>query len=119
PSRMSLVALTLCFFFSLCFRPPPDLPSFLHDALPICIAHPPRGCLTGLDVMSLPGTQLSLTRRSGDLGRTIRAATCTRRQQTSRSEEHTSELQSLTKLVCRLLLANNKATHYPHTTRPA
>src|SRR5262249_61478163 len=31
-----------------------------------------------------------------------------------RSEEHTSELQSLTNLVCRLLLEKKKATH--HTT---
>src|SRR5262249_61036576 len=28
-----------------------------------------------------------------------------------RSEEHTSELQSLTNLVCRLLLENNKPNH--------
>src|SRR5437016_10265573 len=37
----------------------------------------------------------------------------------TRSEEHTSELQSLTKLVCRLLLEKkNKATHKnePHLT---
>src|SRR5438046_5399109 len=45
-----------------------------------------------------------------------------------RSEEHTSELQSLTNLVCRLLLEKKKnnqttkgmttASHTPHTPRP-
>src|SRR5258706_3585107 len=30
-----------------------------------------------------------------------------------RSEEHTSELQSLTNLVCRLLLEKKKDTHHP------
>src|SRR5258706_1053307 len=33
----------------------------------------------------------------------------------SRSEEHTSELQSLTNLVCRLLLEKKKATQNPET----
>src|SRR5262245_64210923 len=37
-----------------------------------------------------------------------RSRTCTRRAATSRSEEHTSELQSLRHLVCRLLLEKKK-----------
>ena len=37
----------------------------------------------------------------------------------SRSEEHTSELQSRTNLVCRLLLEKKKTTHTTlHTTAP-
>src|SRR5262249_59445897 len=32
--------------------------------------------------------------------------------QSTRSEEHTSELQSLTNLVCRLLLEKKKKTHH-------
>src|SRR5262249_61816000 len=32
-----------------------------------------------------------------------------------RSEEHTSELQSLTNLVCRLLLEKKKPRHYRHS----
>src|SRR5258706_4912706 len=32
-------------------------------------------------------------------------------EQTKRSEEHTSELQSLTNLVCRLLLENKNSAH--------
>src|SRR5262249_61632648 len=36
-----------------------------------------------------------------------------------RSEEHTSELQSLTNLVCRLLLEKkNKTTHHPRDRQP-
>src|SRR5438093_9268436 len=35
-----------------------------------------------------------------------------------RSEEHTSELQSLTNLVCRLLLEKKKNKHTPHLTPP-
>src|SRR5262249_58106949 len=34
-----------------------------------------------------------------------------------RSEEHTSELQSLTNLVCRLLLEKKKKKHKTNTTR--
>src|SRR2546427_3912421 len=34
----------------------------------------------------------------------------------SRSEEHTSELQSQSNLVCRLLLEKKKTTSYPTTT---
>src|SRR3712207_7038830 len=42
---------------------------------------------------------------------------------TSRSEEHTSELQSRQYLVCRLLLEkkkkpNNSRTHHPHLSSP-
>src|ERR1019366_10819994 len=54
----------------------------LHDALPICF-------LEGADDAA-PGDEVR--RLAGDL----------------RSEEHTSELQSLTNLVCRLLLEKKK-----------
>src|SRR5258706_7135600 len=37
-------------------------------------------------------------------------------QNRSRSEEHTSELQSLTNLVCRLLLEKKKKNDYTSTT---
>src|SRR2546430_6507874 len=36
-----------------------------------------------------------------------------------RSEEHTSELQSQSNLVCRLLLEKKKNTTVMHTSRPA
>src|SRR2546430_8669344 len=35
-----------------------------------------------------------------------------------RSEEHTSELQSQSNLVCRLLLEKNKRTQHPEPLRP-
>src|SRR2546423_2691606 len=56
----------------------------LHDALPIC---PRRGAV-------------------GDKGR--HPAGCRGRARRLRSEEHTSELQSLAYLVCRLLLEKKK-----------
>src|SRR5690606_39653382 len=37
----------------------------------------------------------------------------------TRSEEHTSELQSRENLVCRLLLEKKKAEPHPHTDRAA
>src|SRR2546423_9365976 len=37
-------------------------------------------------------------------------------EESMRSEEHTSELQSLAYLVCRLLLEKKKCTHSAHTT---
>src|SRR2546423_11661500 len=75
----------------------------LHDALPIsssscssrscscrCTSSSPGGATTG-----------ACTRRS--------SSTCTPRSgRRSRSEEHTSELQSLAYLVCRLLLEKKK-----------
>src|SRR5438093_5226552 len=44
-----------------------------------------------------------------------------RRRRRTRSEEHTSELQSLTKLVCRLLLEKKKEERraWAHTARDA
>src|SRR2546425_3777777 len=36
----------------------------------------------------------------------------------TRSEEHTSELQSLAYLVCRLLLEKKKIASWPYTIRP-
>src|SRR5690349_24034385 len=62
----------------------------LHDALPIW-------CLSG---------SVTSTRRSRSTPATGRATTTS-----TRSEEHTSELQSRRDLVCRLLLDKNKDPH--------
>src|SRR5438093_3584969 len=67
----------------------------LHDALPIC-AH--------RRVQRRPG-------RGADRHRAPRTACAA-----FRSEEHTSELQSLTKLVCRLLLQKKKAKVRPRNS---
>src|SRR5262249_61753936 len=78
----------------------------LHDALPIC-----RG---------------RSTRRCGASPRCASRATRCRSRRRScggccgRSEEHTSELQSLTNLVCRLLLEKKKKNKTPaaiHTAK--
>src|SRR5688572_32414108 len=71
----------------------------LHDALPICAHHHGRRdarLRAGLFVGDLEGTAAVL--RLGD------AADA----QAHRSEEHTSELQSQSNLVCRLLLEKKK-----------
>src|ERR1019366_10629545 len=75
------VSIYFSFFFN--DTPTPEIYTLsLHDALPIW--RPPRQRRQGLS----PGTR------------------CSRRVpgESPRSEEHTSELQSLTNLVCRLLL---------------
>src|SRR5258706_12064315 len=61
----------------------------LHDALPICRERAFRDA-GPRDLAQRSGVPAELRARSRDQG--------------TRSEEHTSELQSLTNLVCRLLL---------------
>src|SRR5438270_1994987 len=74
----------------------------LHDALPICIGYAGEGAVTY-------GTQ----------GATGRPETLPDGQsrlvyrRSRRSEEHTSELQSQSKLVCRLLLEKKKTVTVP------
>src|SRR5262245_62774821 len=68
----------------------------LHDALPIC------GRASG----EAPGH--TAVRARPHARRTAAPAAAT-----SRSEEHTSELQSLRHLVCRLLLEQTKKYEYP------
>src|SRR5258706_5969616 len=64
----------------------------LHDALPISSPHDhPRLLLVRIFVDIFPWTERRMTSALEDSNK-------------KRSEEHTSELQSLTNLVCRLLL---------------
>src|SRR5438093_5480266 len=78
----------------------------LHDALPISISMPlsPKA----------PSPAISSTRSAG---RRSLAAMAKDGPTPSRSEEHTSELQSLTNLVCRLLLEKKKqyGSHFSAT----
>src|SRR2546430_8222278 len=74
----------------------------LHDALPICRPrrpHPTRSAPRP----SRPGRPSLSSRRS--------SRPCRRWWGSARSEEHTSELQSQSNLVCRLLLEKKKKTH--------
>src|SRR2546428_6865739 len=82
----------------------------LHDALPICGLLPRRGTQRG-------------RHRDGACARPDRAAGGQARQlrdPVARSEEHTSELQSRSDLVCRLLLEKKKnreqADRHQHCT---
>src|SRR5205823_13835085 len=80
---------------------PPTHPLSLHDALPICIG---PSCV----VLSLAR---SATARRASNGSTCTICSASSRlagHSRSRSEEHTSELQSLAYLVCRVLLEKKK-----------
>src|SRR5262249_59800825 len=82
------------YFLFFATPPPQFLPLPLHDALPICQRRE-RGH-AGPPEQVHPLHQL-LVQREEEEGRVP-----------PRSEEHTSELQSLTNLVCRLLLEKKK-----------
>src|SRR5262249_61218681 len=75
----------------------------------LMIRRPPRSTL-------FPYTTLFRSRRTGSRGsaggprRSAPAAARRTSRTSTRSEEHTSELQSLTNLVCRLLLEKKKDT---------
>src|SRR5205823_8759732 len=79
----------------------------LHDALPISNGRPHRTARHWKGVQSRP-LLLPLYRNHLLQRSTLRA----------RSEEHTSELQSLAYLVCRLLLEKKKKNKIPTTIPP-
>src|SRR5262249_57863605 len=102
-----LSTLSSPFFFN--DPPPPQIsPLSLHDALPISCPRRTKG-----PDVSAPSAMPPAPRRAPR----PRAAPPRRRApRASRSEEHTSELQSLTNLVCRLLLEkknNNNSSRPP------
>src|SRR5690606_42016094 len=91
----------------------------LRDALPICTGWTPRTSIPpttctrpscrrrGTTTSSRPTWPAST--RGGSTG----AARCGRPTSSTRSEEHTSELQSRENLVCRLLLEKKKYVNEP------
>src|SRR5262249_62434535 len=99
--------------------PPPIYPLSLHDALPIFGAEPEELSILGC-VLPHPGDalvvelpcSLLLAEPPASHGQEEEVMGCPTQQRYGllrpgrrlRSEEHTSELQSLTNLVCRLLL---------------
>src|SRR5207244_9547147 len=94
-------------------------PLSLHDALPICPRPPPscrRGCCTPRRSKrkGTRTTRVPSGRRCRANSRTYRsfgsAASRAGLNHCTRSEEHTSELQSPDHLVCRLLLEKKKHT---------
>src|SRR5262249_60892766 len=101
PLRLSVPALHQSIFFFLTTRRPPRSTLFPYTTL---FRSPSRGEPGGGD-----GARCSEHGRI--LGRVRRAARKRKRAagaRVGRSEEHTSELQSLTNLVCRLLLEKKK-----------
>src|SRR5258706_11887223 len=83
------------------------------------IRRPPRSTLfpyTTLfrSLLLLATVRSSLSSVSRLMKRSSVGRPTTRANQKLRSEEHTSELQSLTNLVCRLLLEKKKKTHKQH-----
>src|SRR5690606_40632540 len=101
-----------------CAPSPPYLfPLSLHDALPICPFLPSNNKVSAFLISSLL-TTFSLTEYRRSLV-TVTVTSCMMMSEVSldgkltgkpdgRSEEHTSELQSREKLVCRLLLEKKK-----------
>src|SRR5205814_10239796 len=100
-------------------RTPPSSTLSLHDALPILPRRGRRGWLgggtvLGPRVLGIAPAQLAAQRRVMlrpeifQIARHLHGAPVRRqqvdRERDARSEEHTSELQSLRHLVCRLLL---------------
>src|SRR2546425_9576356 len=82
----------------------------LHDALPIS-ARRPRTARPWRDSARSRGAR---TRSPGSAGARSRSRQSLCQEPRERSEEHTSELQSLAYLVCRLLLEKKKQPS--HTT---
>src|SRR5262249_61815265 len=108
PSCSSSPSLHSCFFsFSFSFyssAPPRDLHSF------------PTRRSSDLARATRPARRCARRARSARSVTALRIANCSgffgdRLSAARRSEEHTSELQSLTNLVCRLLLEKKKKEH--------
>src|SRR3712207_8906185 len=79
----------------------------LHDALPIS----PRtasSARTGASIRTRSRRRCGATPRADRSSAAARRSASRRRRTPSRSEEHTSELQSRQYLVCRLLLEKKK-----------
>src|SRR5262249_61082850 len=99
---------SLLFFLSL-IRPPPRPTLFPYTTLfrsaTVRATGTPRAQAVRRREMS------SSEGGSGMLGSGIGSSVASRDGLVERSEEHTSELQSLTNLVCRLLLEKKKYTH--------
>src|SRR5439155_19937077 len=110
----TLLSLSLSFFFN----DPPTTEIYtlsLHDALPICRIMP-TSWLSSLSSTPIRVAAISTSVASSAwsapatilCSRSVSRCTLAR---SSRSEEHTSELQSRGHLVCRLLLEKKKNTY--------
>src|SRR5437016_12132895 len=92
-----LLSVSFCFFFLICIATPVLYTLSLHDALPISV----QG-IASFSTSGLPSLSLGIATEKARIFSGVSAG------ESGRSEEHTSELQSLTNLVCRLLLEKKK-----------
>src|SRR5205823_14424386 len=102
PSSQLYLADRLSLLILFFFIDPPTTDIYtlsLHDALPICRDHDALGRTARVD-QDIPAAR--------DVAELRRGARLLRESLAGRSEEHTSELQSLAYLVCRLLLEKKK-----------
>src|SRR5262249_60065985 len=106
PARPSLP----CFVFFLMIRPPPTSPLFPYTTLFRSLHVLP------VDLLGRRGPGGRARCGGGGRGR-VGGARATRPRERERSEEHTSELQSLTNLVCRLLLEKKKTAEQDRDSR--
>src|SRR5262249_61311021 len=109
----------LLFFFFNDPAPTQISPLSLHDALPICSGNcnQPARWSTCARVVMVASSAASIASQARAAHPSVRLAS--RLHAATRSEEHTSELQSLTNLVCRLLLEKKKRQSVRHHHRAA
>src|SRR2546428_3768363 len=84
------------------------------------IRRPPRSTLFPYTTLfrSVSNAELVLAQPGGDVGMRSRVDIGIDAERHRRSEEHTSELQSRSDLVCRLLLEKKKKKSKNHTPTP-
>src|SRR5690625_7292867 len=93
------------FFFLCCSSATVIYTLSLHDALPISVAVLPEAEEVDVDI-NQNELKIDVYRSSGPGGQSVNTTDSAVR--ITRSEEHTSELQSRGHLVCRLLLEKKK-----------
>src|SRR5207253_10770867 len=114
-ATVARIHLTLFSFFFYGPAPPEIYTLSLHDALPIWYSAFPESAAASV-TMRKPGSRFCSTSVVSES--TTLALAGTRRARNiglSRSEEHTSELQSRGHLVCRLLLEKKNRDIYRHS----
>src|SRR5205823_12394313 len=95
-------------FFFIATAPPRIYTLSLHDALPISRRGARRDARALRRTVVDRRCALGVLHGEGDARRVRRGVPAAARVTPARSEEHTSELQSLAYLVCRLLLEKKK-----------
>src|SRR5206468_11356263 len=106
-SRLVLSSCLSASFLSCDLSPPTFSTLSLHDALPISLRTFPRDSDSPSASRSSPRA-IRACRQECNARRHARMARGEDRDADGRSEEHTSELQSRSDLVCRLLLEKKK-----------